>query len=870
MDSKFTVMAADALKLARKTARSLKLNYIGTEHILMGLILEDGSVASRILIDNGIDENRMMDMIRDLIVPESNVKTLDKDGFSPRAEKVLEEAHRMAERFHADKTGTEHILLALIKEGENVAVRLISTLNVPAQKIYAETLAAMGEDPNIVKEDLGKKMAPKAGKKASILAQYSRDMTALALENKLDPVVGREREIKRVIQILSRRTKNNPCLIGEPGVGKTAVVEGLAQRIAAGEVPLTVQNKRLVTLDLSGMIAGSKYRGEFEERIKKVIKEVSEDGNIILFVDEMHTLIGAGGAEGAIDASNILKPSLARGEIQMIGATTISEYRKYVEKDAALERRFQPVNVDEPTKDEAMDILKGIVSKYEEHHKVTITPEAIKAAVDLSERYINDRNLPDKAIDLIDEAASAVRLRTMGVSPKVKEVEDAIKELDSKIEDALRNSDFDAAGKFNKEQTSLITKLNRVKSAEKRKELSSGYIVNENDIAEVVAEWTRIPVKKIAEKESEKLLKLESVLHKRVIGQEDAVKAVSKAIRRGRVGLQDPNRPIGSFLFLGPTGVGKTELSKALAEAMFGDENALIRVDMSEYMEGHSVSKMIGSPPGYVGFDDGGQLSEKVRRHPYSVILFDEIEKAHPDIFNVLLQVLDDGHITDSKGRKVSFKNTILIMTSNVGAQKIVDPKKLGFGAGSDAKKDYEDMKSGVMEEVKKLFKPEFINRIDEIMVFHTLTEKEMMDIVTLLSQNLSKRCKAQMDINLTISPAVKKYLVTKHSDAKMGARPLKRAIQQTIEDAMAEELLKGNIKSGSDVTVGLKDNKIVFTTADGKKTSVKKVTVKTTKPAKVAKTKSSVTTKKPSAKTKAKKTVNTGKKPAKKTPKNK
>ena len=805
MDSKFTVMAADALKLARKTARSLKLNYIGTEHILMGLILEDGSVASRILIDNGIDENRMMDMIRDLIVPESNVKTLDKDGFSPRAEKVLEEAHRMAERFHADKTGTEHILLALIKEGENVAVRLISTLNVPAQKIYAETLAAMGEDPNIVKEDLGKKMAPKAGKKASILAQYSRDMTALALENKLDPVVGREREIKRVIQILSRRTKNNPCLIGEPGVGKTAVVEGLAQRIAAGEVPLTVQNKRLVTLDLSGMIAGSKYRGEFEERIKKVIKEVSEDGNIILFVDEMHTLIGAGGAEGAIDASNILKPSLARGEIQMIGATTISEYRKYVEKDAALERRFQPVNVDEPTKDEAMDILEGIVSKYEEHHKVTITPEAIKAAVELSERYINDRNLPDKAIDLIDEAASAVRLRTMGVSPKVKEVEDAIKELDSKIEDALRNSDFEAAGKFNKEQTGLISKLNRVKSAEKRKELSSGYIVNENDIAEVVAEWTRIPVKKIAEKESEKLLKLESVLHKRVIGQEDAVKAVSKAIRRGRVGLQDPNRPIGSFLFLGPTGVGKTELSKALAEAMFGNENALIRVDMSEYMEGHSVSKMIGSPPGYVGFDDGGQLSEKVRRHPYSVILFDEIEKAHPDIFNVLLQVLDDGHITDSKGRKVSFKNTILIMTSNVGAQKIVDPKKLGFGAGSDAKKDYEDMKSGVMEEVKKLFKPEFINRIDEIMVFHTLTEKEMMDIVTLLSQNLSKRCKAQMDINLTISPAVKKYLVTKHSDAKMGARPLKRAIQQTIEDAMAEELLKGNIKSGSDVTARLK-----------------------------------------------------------------
>ena len=844
MDSKFTVMAADALKLAKRTARSLKLNYIGTEHILMGLILEDGCVASRILIDNGIDENRMMDMIRDLIVPDSSVRTLDRDGFSPRAEKVLEEAHKMAERFRADKTGTEHILLALIKEGENVAVRLISTLNVPVQKIYAETLAAMGEDPNLVKEDLGRKAAPKTGKKASILAQYSRDLTALALDNKLDPVVGREREIKRVIQILSRRTKNNPCLIGEPGVGKTAVVEGLAQRIAKGDVPLTVQNKRLVTLDLSGMIAGSKYRGEFEERIKKVIKEVSDDGNIILFVDEMHTLIGAGGAEGAIDASNILKPSLARGEIQMIGATTITEYRKYVEKDAALERRFQPVNVDEPTKDEATDILNGIVSKYEEHHKVTITPEAIKAAVDLSERYINDRNLPDKAIDLIDEAASAVRLRTMGVSPKVKEIEDKISQLDTDIENALKSADFGKAGELNKEQNQLISKLSRVKAAEKRKELTSGYVVTENDIAEVVAEWTRIPVKKIAEKESEKLLKLESVLHKRVIGQEDAVKAVSKAIRRGRVGLQDPNRPIGSFLFLGPTGVGKTELSKALAEAMFGDENALIRVDMSEYMEGHSVSKMIGSPPGYVGYDEGGQLSEKVRRHPYSVILFDEIEKAHPDIFNVLLQVLDDGHITDAKGRKVSFKNTILIMTSNVGAQKIVDPKKLGFGAGDDAKKDYEDMKSGVMEEVKILFKPEFINRIDEIMVFHTLTEKEMMDIVTLLSQNLSKRCKAQMGIDLTISPAVKKFLVEKHSDAKMGARPLKRAIQSTIEDAMAEELLKGSIVANTSVTVGLKDGKIVFTTNDGKP-ATKKVNVKTIKTTRKTKSTAAVTTKK-------------------------
>ncbi len=854
MDSRFTAMAADALKLARKTARSLKVNYIGTEHILMGLILEDGCVASRILIENGVDENRLMDMIRDLIVPDSTVSTLDRDGFAPRAEKVLEEAHRLAERFHADKTGTEHILLAIIKEGENVAVRLLSTLSVPAQKIYAETLAAMGEDPNLVKEDLGRnKQGSKSGKKPSILAQYSRDMTALALENRLDPVIGREREIKRVIQILSRRTKNNPCLIGEPGVGKTAVVEGLAQRIARGEVPLTVQNKRLVTLDLSGMIAGSKYRGEFEERIKKVIKEVADDGNIILFVDEMHTLIGAGGAEGAIDASNILKPSLARGEIQMIGATTITEYRKYVEKDAALERRFQPVNVDEPTKEEAVEILNGIVSRYEDHHKVTITPEAIKAAVELSERYINDRNLPDKAIDLIDEAASAVRIRTMGVSPKLREMEDRIKELDGQIEAALKATDFETAGRLNKEQNQLIGKLQKAKAAEKKKNQASGYIVNENDIAEVVAEWTRVPVKKIAEKESEKLLKLESVLHKRVIGQEDAVSAVSKAIRRGRVGLQDPNRPIGSFLFLGPTGVGKTELSKALAEAMFGDENALIRVDMSEYMEGHSVSKMIGSPPGYVGFDDGGQLSEKVRRHPYSVILFDEIEKAHPDVFNILLQVLDDGHITDSKGRKVSFKNTILIMTSNVGAQRIVDPKKLGFGAGQDEKRDYEDMKTGVMDEVKKLFKPEFINRIDEIMVFHTLNEKEMMDIVTLLSKNLAGRCKKQMDIDLTISPAVKKYLVEKHSDAKMGARPLKRAIQQTIEDAMAEELLKGNIRAGMDVTVALKDNKIVFQGKDGKSSSVRKVQVKTTKAKSAARKSGTVTTRKPRTARKAK-----------------
>ncbi|MBQ7679787.1 MAG: ATP-dependent Clp protease ATP-binding subunit, partial [Butyrivibrio sp.] len=647
MNTRFTEKAENALKNARKTARSLKLNYIGTEHLLIGLIMEKGSVASRILVDNGISEDRMMEMIKDLIVPDGSVGTMERDGFSPRAERVLEEARRQAERFHAEKTGTEHILLALIREGENVAVRLISTMNIPLQKIYAETLMAMGEDANLVKEDLGRKQNTSSKKKNSILEQYSRDLTALAAEDQLDPIIGRENEIQRVVQILSRRTKNNPCLIGESGVGKTAVVEGLAQRIVAGNVPFTVQNKRVLTLDLSGMIAGSKYRGEFEERIKRVMKEVAEDGNIILFMDEMHTLIGAGGAEGAIDASNMLKPALARGELQMIGATTVTEYRKYVEKDAALERRFQPVNVEEPDREEAIAILKGVVHKYEEHHNVRVEPEALVAAVDLSTRYINDRNLPDKAIDLIDEACSAVRLRTLTVSPKIREMESEVKALDEEMEAALRREDYQGAGELNRRQLSLIKKLSRAKTTEEKKLRETAYVVNERDIAEVVALWTKIPVKKITEKESERLLKLETVLHKRVIGQEDAVTAVSKAIRRGRVGLQDPNRPIGSFLFLGPTGVGKTELSKALAEAMFGDENALIRVDMSEYMESHSVSKMIGSPPGYVGFDDGGQLSEKVRRHPYSVILFDEIEKAHPDIFNVLLQVLDDGHITD-------------------------------------------------------------------------------------------------------------------------------------------------------------------------------------------------------------------------------
>ena len=811
MRPQFTDKAKMALTLAERAARNLKQSYVGTEHILFGLLRENTGVAATVLMENGVELQQLKELIRDLIAPESTVMLAERDGYSPRAEKVLEEAHRQAERFHSDKTGTEHILLALVKEGENVAVRLLNTMGISLQKVYVDTLIAMGQDGALYKEDLAKKQGGRKKGGASVLEQYSRDLTALARKGELDPVIGREDEIGRVIQILSRRTKNNPCLIGEPGVGKTAVVEGLALRIVAGEVPFTVQDKRVMTLDLSGMVAGSKYRGEFEERIKKVIKEVIASGNVILFIDEMHTIIGAGGAEGAIDASNILKPSLARGEIQLIGATTISEYRKYVEKDAALERRFQPVNVEEPTEEEAIRILKGVAGKYEEHHHVRIQEDAIEAAVKLSVRYINDRNLPDKAIDLIDEAAAALRLKTMHMPDKMKELAEQIAKIDVQIERSIRMEAFSQAGELKRNQDVLIKKYDKLKQRFDKNQRERKYVVGENEIAEVVAMWTKIPLKKLAEKESERLLKLESILHKRVIGQEEAVSAVARAMRRGRVGLQDPNRPIGSFLFLGPTGVGKTELSKALAEAMFGSENALIRVDMSEYMEGHSVSKMIGSPPGYVGFDEGGQLSEKVRRNPYSVVLFDEIEKAHPDVFNILLQVLDDGHITDSKGRKVNFKNTILIMTSNAGAQRIVDPKNLGFAVMSDEKKDYDKMKSGVMEEVKRLFKPEFINRIDEIMVFHPLQKEDMKQIVTLLAKNLTKRCKEQMDIDLTLTSSLKEYIIEEHSDAKMGARPLKRAIQTVIEDALAEEILAGKIKQGDHVSAGVRDKKVVF-----------------------------------------------------------
>ncbi len=806
----FTDKAKTALRLAEKTAARMQTGYVGTEHILVGLLKENTGVAAKVLIENGADEDKILEMIKELIVPESSVMLKEQEGYSPRAQSILEEAHRQADRFGAEETGTEHIMLALLKEGENVAVRLLNTLGISIQKLYVDTLLSMGQDGNLYKEDLSRKPAKKS-RQTSTLEQYSRDLTALAAAGKLDPVIGREDEIKRVIEILSRRTKNNPCLIGEPGVGKTAVVEGLASRIVAGEVPFTVQNKRLLTLDLSGMVAGSKYRGEFEERIKRVIREVQEDGDVILFLDEMHTIIGAGGAEGAIDASNILKPSLARGELQLIGATTVAEYHKYVEKDAALERRFQSVYVEEPTIEQAVEILRGIAPKYEEHHKVSITDEAIMAAVTLSERYINDRNLPDKAIDLIDEAAAAVRLKNMHVPQGMKEMQADIDSLDAQVEQLIREGSFEKAAELKESQDALIKKYERARERNRKKQAENQFSIGENEIAEVVAAWTKVPVKKLTEKESVRLLNLEKVLHKRVIGQNEAVTAVARAIRRGRVGLQDPGRPIGSFLFLGPTGVGKTELSKALAEAMFGSENALIRVDMSEYMEGHSVSKMIGSPPGYVGFEDGGQLSEKIRKNPYSVVLFDEIEKAHPDVFNVLLQVLDDGHITDSKGRKVSFKNTVLIMTSNAGAQRIVAPKNLGFITETTKEQDYEKMKSGVMEEVKKLFKPEFINRIDEIMVFQPLGKEEMHAIVNLLCDTLAKRCKKQMQIKLNISQALKEHLVTKYSDAKMGARPLKRAIQSVIENQLAEEILAGHMKAGDTVSAGFRKEQVVF-----------------------------------------------------------
>ena len=803
MIDRFTEQAREAISLAVDAAGELGHSYVGTEHLLIGLLQEGSGVAYKVLDASGVHADKVIQLVSQLISPNQSVRMAERGSYSPSAARVLENSYREAVRFKAPLIGTEHLLIAMIRESDCVASRLLNTMGISAQKLYIELLAAMGEDAPDSREELSQGRTK--GKSATpTLNSYSRDLTALAREGKLDPVIGREQEIQRVIQILSRRTKNNPCLIGEPGVGKTAVVEGLAQLIASGDIPDIIADKRVLTLDLSGMVAGSKYRGEFEERIKKVLSEVKEDGEVLLFIDEIHTIIGAGGAEGAIDASNILKPSLARGEIQLIGATTIEEYRKYIEKDAALERRFQPVTVEEPNEEHSISILKGLRPKYEEHHQVTITDEALTAAVRLSARYINDRFLPDKAIDLIDEASSKVRLTTYVEPGEIKELEKEIALLEQQKEAAIKAEAYEKAGEIKKKQGKKREKIDKIRAKWQKEKSSRKLIVGEGEIADVVSGWTKIPVRKLEEEESERLKKLEAILHERVVGQEEAVTAVSRAIRRGRVGLKDPKRPIGSFLFLGPTGVGKTELCKALAEAMFGTENALIRVDMSEYMEKHSVSKMIGSPPGYVGYEEGGQLSEKVRRNPYSVILFDEIEKAHPDVFNILLQVLDDGHITDAQGRKIDFKNTILIMTSNAGAENIISPKRLGFASSDNEEERYKFMKDRVMEEVKRLFKPEFLNRIDEIIVFHPLNQEHMKEIVSIMLKGIIKRVARQMNLELSINDEAKGFLVAKGYDEKYGARPLRRAIQTHLEDRLAEAVLDGTIKAGDKVEVSV------------------------------------------------------------------
>lgn len=803
MLERYTPQAKEALTQAVGAAESLNHGYVGTEHLLIGLLKEGTGVAAKVLEGNGVEEERVTQLVSQLIAPNPTVQTADQTAYTPRARRVIDSSYREAVRFKASQIGTEHLLISILRENDCVASRLLNTMGVNVQKLYIDLLSAMGEDAPSIKEELQSGKGGRRSNSTPTLDDYSRNLTKMAREGRLDPVIGRESEIQRLVQILSRRTKNNPCLIGEPGVGKTAVVEGLAQMIVSGDVPETIADKRVVTLDLSGMVAGSKYRGEFEERIKRVIAEVIEAGDVLLFIDEIHTIIGAGGAEGALDASNILKPSLARGELQLIGATTINEYRKYIEKDSALERRFQPVTVEEPTEEESLAILKGLRSRYEEHHKVKITDEALAAAVKLSSRYISDRFLPDKAIDLIDEASSRVRLLNYTKPEKIRQLEGQIDGLEEEKETAIKSEAYEKAGVIKKKQQKLRDKIIQIQKKWQEERDTQPLVVDENEVAGVVSGWTKIPVQKLAEEESIRLRNLESILHQRVVGQEEAVVAVSKAIRRGRVGLKDPGRPIGSFLFLGPTGVGKTELSKALTEAMFGTESALIRVDMSEYMEKHSVSKMIGSPPGYVGYDEGGQLSEKVRRSPYSVILFDEIEKAHPDVFNILLQVLDDGHITDAQGRKIDFKNTVIIMTSNAGAENIISPKKLGFGVAGDSKADYKFMKDRVMEEVKRLFKPEFINRIDEIIVFHQLSKDHMKGIVDIMLQGIEKRAREQLGISLSVSSEAKAYLIDKGYDEKYGARPLRRTIQSLLEDKMAEAILEGRIKAGSKVEAG-------------------------------------------------------------------
>ena len=809
MRLEYTEQAQEVLAVMEETAHQMKFSYIGTEHLLYGMLSCPWVTAWKILAENGADESFVLKYLEQ----NSGTKKIKTLVYSDKLNTLLEQAEKEADRLRNEKIGTEHILLAILKSEDTLAIKLLNSMAVNLKKTFVDTLVALGMDMTQAKRELGALSNPKNKKKSSFptLEQYSRDLTEAAREDRLDPVVGRNAEVERVMQILCRRMKNNPCLVGEPGVGKTAVVEGLAPMIASGTVPEILADKRILSLDLSGMVAGSKYRGEFEERIKRVIAEVRAAGNVILFVDELHTLIGAGGAEGAMDASNILKPALSRGEVQMIGATTRTEYRKYIEKDAALERRFQPVYVEEPTREETIAILQGLRSKYEEHHGVTISDDALEAATDYAIRYINDRFLPDKAIDLIDEAASRKKLGIFAGNKTAKKAEETRHNLEEALEAALAEGDIEAAQALKKDLDKTDKKIEKTKHNMREKEQEQ-MLVTEEDVTDVVSVWTKIPVSKITQTESQRLLKLEEILHKRVVGQNEAVETVAKAIRRGRVGLKDPKRPIGSFLFLGPTGVGKTELSKALAEAMFGNENAIIRVDMSEYMEKHSVSKMIGSPPGYVGFEEGGQLSEQVRKNPYSVILFDEIEKAHPDVFNVLLQVLDDGRITDSQGRTVDFKNTIIIMTSNAGAQRIVDPKKLGFSNVENAESEHKDMKNNVMEEIKRMFKPEFLNRIDDIIVFRALSKEDVKGIAALMLKELKNRLAKQMDITLTYGDTVKNFIFEKGYDKKYGARPLKRAIQNNIEDSLAEEILSGKIQASDKVSMTVVDGKVVFT----------------------------------------------------------
>lgn len=805
----YTDKAKKALNYANRLSRSSGCNYVGTEHILAGLLKEGTGVAAEVLTANNVELEALLKLIDELVAAGEEVTVADRDGYSPRTQMVLDRAREMADRFDSERIGTEHLLLAIIKEGDCAASRLLNTMGANPQKLFVDILAAMGENPAQYREEIQRGRNEEATLTPT-LDQYSRDLTAMARAGRLDPVIGREKETERVIQILCRRGKNNPCLIGEPGVGKTAIVEGIAQSLVNGNVPDIVADKRLVSLDMSGLVAKSKYRGEFEDRIKKVINEVETAGNVLLFIDELHTIIGAGGAEGALDASNILKPALARGDVQVIGATTIEEYRKYIEKDAALERRFQPVQVEEPTEEESIEILKGLRKLYEKHHHVQITDEGVEASVRLSARYVNDRFLPDKAIDLMDEAAAKARLGMMHGSDEMMQLNREIHQTELDMEHALQEGDIEKARTLKETRENLQASREKLEKKNRRVSKNKVPVVGENEIADVVAGWTKIPVSRLTESEASRLQKLEETLHKRVIGQEEAVSAVSKAVRRGRVGLKDPKRPIGSFLFLGPTGVGKTEVSKALAEAVFGNEESMIRVDMSEYMEKHSVSKMIGSPPGYVGHEDGGQLSEKVRRNPFSVILFDEIEKAHPDVFNILLQVLDDGHITDSQGRKVDFKNTIIIMTSNAGAQSIIEPKKLGFGAKEDEKQDHERMKASVMEEVKRIFKPEFLNRIDETIVFRALNKDDMKKIIGIMVRDLQKRCKEQLQIDLVVREAAKEFIVEKAYDRKYGARPLRRKLQDEVEDRLADALIRGEIHAKDRVIVTTKNKEII------------------------------------------------------------